>query len=218
MNNLLLILRRDFIIQNKVFSIMKSNIQFLLLSTMCIALVCSERNADLVEYVLVFLVVTIPMTMIISARPIMRYDVSDGTMDLLKLTLDTDTIILSRFCCMFINIFVGFIIAFYFIAMVYALNSEQIIYTIISRFFLLLQVSAFSILIGCIDSYFRSNTEIIAAIIFPLIIPGVMITGMMIYDRAQDYFYISILAGIDFIFVPLALILSSYLLRNIHNL
>lgn len=218
MNKLLFILRRDFIIQNNVFSIMKSNIQFLLLSTMCIALVCSERNTDLVEYVLVFLVVTIPITMIISSRPIIRYDVSDGTIDLLKLTLDTDMIILSRFCCMFINVFIGFIIAFCFITIVYGINLEQVLYTTISRFFLLLQVSALSILIGCIDSYFRSNTEIISAIIFPLIIPGIIISGMMIYDRAQDYFYISILVGIDCIFVPLALILSSYLLRNIHNL
>lgn len=218
MNRLRSIIYRDFILQNRVFHIMKSNIQFLLLSTMCIALVCSERNADLIEYVLIFLVVTIPITMIISSRPIMRYDVADGTMDLLRLTIDTDMIVISRFFCIFFNIFLAFIISFSIISVVYDISVEQIIYTIISRFFLLIQVSALTILIGCIDSYFRSNTEIISAITFPMIVPGIIISGMMIYDRSQDYFYISILAGIDLVFVPIALILSSYLLRNIHNL
>jgi len=81
-----------------------------------------------------------------------------------------------------------------------------------------MQVAALSVLIGCVDSYFRSNTEIISAIIFPLILPGIIISGLMIHDRSQDDLYLTILLGIDLIMIPITLLLSAHLLKNIHNL
>lgn len=217
MHKLLALIQHDFKVQNKIFHVMRSNLQFLLLSVVCVALVYHKRGHELVEHALLFSVISIPISIVISARPMIKHDIHDGTLDLLLMTVGSDYVIISKFICLFINLFIAFLISMPFTSLIYNLSLEQVIFSITSRFFVLIQVASVSLLIGCIESYFRNNTEIISTIAFPLIIPGIIVSGMMIQDRTQDFFYLSILFGVDLIMIPITLFLASYLVSNIHN-
>ncbi len=217
MRNLITLVWQDLQVQNKIFHVMRSNFQFLLLSIICVALVYHKRGHDLAEHALLFSIISIPIAMVISARPIIRHDINDGTLDLLLMTVGSDHVIISKFICLFLNLFIAFLLSLPFTVLLYDLALSEVFYSITSRFFVLIQVAAVALLIGCIESYFRNYTEIISAIAFPMIMPSIIISGMMIHDRTQDFFYLSLLFGVDLVLIPVTLFLASYLVSHIHD-
>ena len=216
MRNFLKLLRQDFKIQNRIFLMIKSNVQFVLLSAICLALLYPNDH-NIAELCLVFLVIITPIATMTTARPIIKADIKDGSMELLLLTFNVWEIVLSKVITIFCSSFIAFLITLPIIAILYSMTLDHMWLNITSRTFLLMQVASVVVLIGCVDSYFRVRTDLVSAVIFPIIIPGIVISGMMFYDRSQDFVYLSILVGIDLIMVPIIVLLSGFLLKNIYN-
>jgi heme exporter protein B len=125
-------------------------------------------------------------------------------------------VVFAKFAAMFVSCLLAFFISIPIIHLLYSMSLEHL-WININRVFVISQTSALSVLIGSINAYFKTNTDIMSVILFPLIMPIIIIHGLMIYDRSQDLLYISALSGINFITIPLFLLASGYLLKNINN-
>ncbi|MES2214456.1 MAG: heme exporter protein CcmB, partial [Pseudomonadota bacterium] len=150
-------------------------------------------------------------------RDIIRSDIADGYMEMLIITTSSPRIVFIKFIALCLNNTLALVISMPFIVISYSLSFDQIMLNLLSRFILLVQISAISLFTGCIEGYFRSNTNLISFILFPLIIPSIIISGMVIYSPESSYLYISILLGFAFIITPIILLLSGYLLKNLYN-
>ncbi len=77
--------------------------------------------------------------------------------------------------------------------------------------------SALTSLIAAIQGYFRSNTNFLAVLIMPLIIPNVVLAGIILQNSAMESLLL-VMLGINMVIIPVAIFLSSYLIKNIYNL
>jgi ABC-type transport system involved in cytochrome c biogenesis permease component len=210
------LLRHEIIIQNRVLHILRYHMQFSILSLICLIFLIPNKE-DMAELGLIFLNLILPLAVISTSRGIIKEDIVDGTMSMLMITTSTSRIICVKFLALFLNNVVALIILMPLIVVFYSLSFDQAMMSIISRITLLAQISSTTILIGCIEGYFRSGTDFISSLLLPITIPGICVSGLMIYCVEKAQLYIGILCGIDLVTMPIILLLSGYLLKNVYN-
>lgn len=192
------------------------NIQFLLLSLLCLFFVF-PKDHDLSILGCVFLIAGLPISIIATSKPIIKQDLEDGSLELYLLTTNVSQIVIAKFCALLICNIITFAIATPIVAILYALTLNQIL-LLLSSSLLLIQISALSLLISCVESYFRSNVNFISSIITPLALPGLIISGLMIHGDLHYLPSLITLIGINLITTPIALLFSGYLIKNIYNI
>lgn len=216
MRRFLSLLCHEILVQNRVHNILRYNVQFILLSLICLIFLY-PREQNIAEFGLIFLIISLPLAAISTTKPIIKTDIADGSMELLLITVGASEVICTKFLSLFLINIAALTISMPFIALFYHLFFDQVIFSAIACILLLVQVSAMSLFVGCIEGYFRSNTDFISSILFPIIIPGIIVSGLMLNAIGQAHLYISLLLGIDLVIVPIILALSVYLLKNVYN-
>lgn len=216
MRNFITLLIHELKIQNRIHSIIRYNLQFLLLGSTAIIFV-HGASTGLAELGIIFTVIALPLSIISTSRGIIKADITDGYMELLMITTSPIKIILIKYLGLLIHNLVALAIAMPLVAIFYSISSWQIFLISIGGSLLLGQITALSLLTSCIEGYFRTNTNIISLVILPLIIPGLIACGLLISGGEQWSVFVGLLGGVDLVIIPLTLLLSEYLMRNIYN-
>lgn len=206
----------ELIIQNRIHSLIRYNLQFLLLGSIAI-IFTHGTSAGLAEFGIIFTVIALPLSIISTTKSIIKADITDGYMELLMITTSPIKIILVKYFSLLTNNLVAFIIALPLIMIFYSITPERMFLVAGGGVLLLGQVTALSLLTSCVEGYFRANTNLISLVILPLIIPGLIACGLLIEGSGQWTVFMSVLGGTDLVLIPLTLVLSEYLARNIYN-
>lgn len=205
----------EILVYHRCYNLIIHNIQFLLLGMICLLFAC-PAGYDKTIFGMIFVISGLPISIIASSAPIIKNDLEDGRLELYLITSNINIIILSKFCALLFCNFVSFTIVVLIMAFLYGMTYHQIFF-LYSSAILLIQISAISLLISSVESYFRGNISMISSLIVPLILPSLIITGIMIHRDLSYYSAMMIVLAITCIITPVTLLFSGYLIRNIHN-
>lgn len=216
LKNFITLLIHELSIQNRIYSIIRYNLQFLLLGSIAI-IFTRGASSGLSEFGIIFTVIALPLSVISTAKSIIKADITDGYMELLMITTSPLKIVLIKYISLLINNLSSFAIALPLVAIFYSLSPWQVFLVASGGALLLAQVTALSLLTSCVEGYFRANTNLISLVILPLIIPGLIACGLLISGGEQWSVFMGVLGGVDLIIIPIIILLSDYLARNIYN-
>lgn len=219
MKNLTKLIIQDLLVQNKVYNTSKYFLMYYVFCLLSITLINSYEN--IVEFGMLFTLICIPLGFLSVLSSIIKCDIEDGFLELLKTIHTSFTIICIKYCALTIAIMGSFIITIPIIYILFNLKLSMLLIVTLCASLLILLSSALSILIGSIQGYFRVNTNFFALILLPLVIPSIILSGMILNHMIHDHIHydlIYILLGIDLIIIPVSLYLSTYLIENIYNI
>ncbi len=215
MSNFFALLKHEIILQNRAYAIIRYNVQFMIFGVICL-IFASPATVNLKSFATSFVIIGLPLSIINASRSIIKSDIYDGSMELLLSSLESIKIAMMKYIALLISNILAFSISIPLIGLFCALYLEQIVSISIVSILLLIQISGLALLTSSIEGYFRTNTEIISLVILPLIIPGIVLSGLSLNQSSNEGF-IWVLLGMDMIITPITIVLSSYLIRNIYN-
>jgi heme exporter protein B len=215
MSKFLISLKWELLVQNKVNNFTKYLFSFFLFCTISIALV--NAHEDIKKFGLIFTVIYIPISLIGFTSQIFKADIEDGSMEFMLLNFSTTKLSLIKYFALFINATLSYLINIPVIYLAFNPSFYELIQITIILFLVLMLACALLILIASVQCYFRSNTNFLPLLIMSMIIPNIIISGLILQDPASVYL-VFILIGINMILIPILIILTSYLVKNIYNL
>jgi heme exporter protein B len=206
---------QEFTVQNKIYNLVKYTLIFFIFCCLSVTLVNSYENIQV--FGIVFSVVCIPLAFISISTYLIKPDIEDGSIELLLISFSSNIVILAKYlalctCCTF-----SFILTAPIIYVVYNIQPYIFVLVLACSLLLLFLSAALIILIASIQGYFRSNTNFLAILILPLIIPNIVLSGVFI-QNPNDLYLLLIMVGINLVVIPPSLYLSGYLVENIYNI
>ena len=214
MNNFFHLLKYELTIYHRNYHLFRHSAYIMLLASIILSIMLSNEASNeytkmtLVLFASVMSTVTIPNHLI-------KTDMQDGTLENLCAFLRPSTIIIAKYCGMIISTGFGILCTLPIIAIFYDLPIYHILYLITIITLILIQIIAIVLLGNIIHAYFKQNTNLILAIIIPLIIPSLIIASMGMSTLKWDFAFI--LLGMDMIFIPSILVLSRYLCAGLYE-
>ncbi len=164
------------------------------------------------------LLIILPLAQMSYTSAIFSQDYTDGTLELQLVTTSADNIVITKFVALSVVSFVSLLLIMPLFCIIYGVEFLSSFKLILTYFLMLLYINGFIILTSAIKAYFSSVCSFISTLIFPLIIPGIICGVLSIFEEDTYIFYISLLVGLNFILVPLTLVMSAFLIRNIYNI
>ncbi|MFK8040385.1 MAG: ABC transporter permease [Rickettsiaceae bacterium] len=213
MRKLLLLIQWEFKLQNKIYNQIKYISLFVLLYIFEIVFI----SVDEIEKFLVLLpTIFIPMSLLSFIHLIFRDDISDGMLEtMLSSSITPGEIIISKYCSVLLNSIISAILYLSLIYIMFNLTFYYFVAFSILSFMMILLISSLLILIGSVQSYFRSNNSLISLLLIPLMIPSFILTSLAF---EQDTFHMILMTfGINCIIIPVNFLLSGFLIKNIYN-
>jgi len=214
MNSLFVLIKHEFIVQNRINNMIKYLLIFFLFCIVSITLINSHE--DINKFGLIFSVICLLISLIGFSSSIFKSDLEDGSLELLLSIVSHDKIILAKFFATFISSTIGIILTLPIIYVFFSQTLTEITFFFISIWLVLILASSLVVLSGSVQCYFRANANFIGTFIMPLLIPNIVMTGMVLQDNNLQLIFIMI--GINLVFLPISFALSSYLIRNIYNI
>lgn len=213
MKQLQTLIRHEFITQNRIYCIIKYLLLFLVFSNLFTLIL--PTNSE--KYSVIFMIIYLPFMFINFSIFIIKPDIEDGTLELLKTTFEIHEIVLAKFGSMFISALIAILLNIPIVSLFLKLNLY--ITLLLSLVLLLLLISTISLvlLISAIQAYFKCNTHFFTAIILPLLIPNLIIAGILLQNQVINLKLLGAMLGINCILSPLSIIFTCYLMRNIYN-
>ncbi|MGX6959703.1 MAG: heme exporter protein CcmB [Rickettsia endosymbiont of Pentastiridius leporinus] len=213
MNNLLILIKREFIIQNRINNMIKYLVIFFLFCIISTTLINSHDNIK--KFSLIFSVICLLISLISFSSTIFKSDLEDGTLEVLLSSISHEKIILAKFFTIFISSMIGVILTLPIIYIFFNHTLKEIVFFFTSVWLVLLLSSNLIVLSASMQSYFKINANFIGIFIMPLLIPNIIMTGLVLQNNNLQLIFIMI--GINLVFLPISFFLSSYLIRNIYN-
>jgi len=214
MTNFLHLLKYELTIYHRSYHLFRHSAYIMLLSSIILSIMLSSESST--TYIKMILII---FGAVISAVTIPSYliksDMQDGSLENMLAISRPSTIITTKYCGMFASVSSGILCTMPIIMLFYGLQASHLLFLLAIMLLILLQVIAIVLLGNVIHAYFRQNTNLILAIIIPLIIPSLIIASMGISTLKGDFVFI--LIGMDMIFVPIILMLSGYLCASLHE-
>ena len=214
MTNFWKLLKYEITIYHRSYHLLRHSAYIMLLSSVILSIMISnEVNSDYTKMTLIL------FGSIISASTIPSYlvksDMQDGSLENLFTILSPSTIIMAKYCGMVMSVGAGILCTLPIIMLFYDLQAGHMLFLSSVMTLILFQVIAIVLLGNIIHAYFKQNTNMILAIIIPLIIPSLIIASIGISTLKIDFIFI--LLGMDMIFIPIILLLSSYLSTSLYE-
>ncbi|WP_341786939.1 heme exporter protein CcmB [Rickettsia endosymbiont of Cantharis rufa] len=214
MNNLFVLIKHEFIVQNRINNIIKYLVIFFLFCIISTVLINSEK--DITKFGLIFSVICLLISLIGFSSVIFKSDLEDGSLELLLSIVSHEKIILAKFFAIFISSTVGLVLVLPVIYVFFDQTLLEIIFFFISVWMILVLSSSLVVLSGSVQCYFKKNANFVGTFIMPLLIPNIIMTGLILQDNNLRLIFIMI--GINLVFLPVSFFLSSYLIKNIYNI
>ncbi|MCC8417339.1 MAG: heme exporter protein CcmB [Rickettsia endosymbiont of Bryobia graminum] len=215
MTKLLQLIKWEYLIQNRINNLTKYLFIFFLFCLISTALINNQENIQ--KFGIIFSVIFLPIALISFSQIIFKNDIEDGNLELLLSNFTENEIIISKFLAILLIAISSVMFNMPIIYILFDIKAEIIFLIAVTVILLLILASALLILIGSIQSYFRSNTNLLSILIMPILIPSIIFTGLIIQNHGNTN-YIFVMVGINIIFLPIILYLSSYLIKNIYNI
>lgn len=208
------LLKFELLIYNRSYHLIRSNIYILLLSSIVFSMVLPEEF--LTQHVkmlmcffgVIFASLTVPHYLV-------KIDLQDGSLETLISTISSRKIFLAKYLALTASLMISILLAMIFISIFFAFSIAEMVYLLSLICVTIFQISAFIMLANIVHAYFRRNTNMLIALIIPLVIPTVILGGAGI--ETLNFDFIMILLGIDMIIVPIIFFLSSYLLKHLFD-
>ncbi|HJD59393.1 MAG TPA: heme exporter protein CcmB [Rickettsia endosymbiont of Omalisus fontisbellaquei] len=214
MNNLFVLIKHEFIVQNRINNMIKYLVIFFLFCLISTVLINSEK--DITKFGLIFSVICLLISLIGFSSVIFKSDLEDGSLELLLSIVSHEKIILAKFFAIFISSTVGLVFVLPIIYVFFDQTLLEIIFFFISVWMILVLSSSLVVLSGSVQCYFKKNANFVGTFIMPLLIPNIIMTGLILQDNNLRLIFIMI--GINLVFLPVSFFLSSYLIKNIYNI
>ncbi|HJD58050.1 MAG TPA: heme exporter protein CcmB [Rickettsia endosymbiont of Ceroptres masudai] len=214
MNNLFVLIKREFIVQNRINNIIKYIVIFFLFCIISTVLINSAR--DINKFGLIFSVICLLISLISFSAVIFKSDLEDGSLELLLSIVSHEKIILAKFFAIFISSTIGMILTLPIIYIFFDQTLFEVMFFFISVWMMLVLSSSLVVLSGSVQCYFKKNANFVGTFIMPLLIPNIIMTGLILQDNNLQLIFIMI--GINLVFLPISFFLSSYLIKNIYNI
>jgi len=215
MNKLILLVKWEYLIQNRINNLSKYLFVFFLFCLFSTSLI--NDQTDIKKFGVIFSVIFFPIALIGFSQMIFKQDIEDGSLELLLSSCTSTELIISKFFTILISSLTSSILNMPIIYLIFDLDILFLIYLFISLTLLLVLSSALLILITSIQSYFRSNTNLLAILIMPLLIPSIILTGLVL-QNPENIKLIFVMIGINMLLLPIIFYLASYLINNIYNI
>ena len=201
-------------IMNRTYHLIRHNIYMLLLFSIIFSMVLPEQFVS--QYIkmlicffgVVFASLTVPHYLV-------KIDMQDGFLETLITSVPTIKICAAKYLALTCSLLLSAIFSMVFISIFFAFSWLEILYLSLLIIIAIFQLSGVIMLGNIVHSYFRRNTNMLIALITPLIIPTIIIGGSGL--ETLNFDLIMILLGIDLIIIPIIFFLSSYLLSNLYE-
>ncbi|MFP3012896.1 MAG: heme exporter protein CcmB [Rickettsia sp.] len=214
MNNLFLLVKREFIVQNRINNMIKYLVIFFLFCLISTVLINSQK--DITKFGLIFSVICLLISLIGFSSIIFKTDLEDGSLELLLSIVSHEKIILAKFFAIFISSTIGMILTLPIIYIFFDQTLFEVMFFFISVWMMLVLSSSLVVLSGSVQCYFKKNANFIGMLIMPLLIPNIIMIGLILQGNNLQLIFIMI--GVNLIFLPFSFFLSSYLIKNIYNI
>lgn len=214
MSNLFLLIKREFIVQNRINNMIKYLVIFFLFCLISTVLINSQK--DITKFGLIFSVICLLISLIGFSAVIFKSDLEDGSLELLLSIVSHEKIILAKFFAIFISSTIGMILTLPIIYIFFDQTLFEVMFFFISVWMMLVLSTSLVVLSGSVQCYFKKNANFVGTFIMPLLIPNIIMTGLILQDNNLQLIFIMI--GINLVFLPISFFLSSYLIKNIYNI
>lgn len=214
MNRFFKLLSWELLTQNKVNNLVKYLFALFLFCTLCIALANTHENIG--KFGVIFSVIYIPIALLGFSIHIFKSDLEDGSLEVLLTSFSSNEIILAKFTALYLNSLLASFLNLPIIFLAFDPHSSVLIKLAITTSLELMLACALIILIGSVQSYFRSNTNFLPQLLMSFILPAVIFSGLAI-ENAGEHYFVFILVGINMVLIPTMLTLAAYLTRNIYG-
>ncbi|WP_341764511.1 heme exporter protein CcmB [Candidatus Tisiphia endosymbiont of Beris chalybata] len=214
MKRLIQLIKWEYLIQNRINNLTKYLIIFFLFCAFSLTLINDQEN--LTKFGVMFSIILLPLALVSCSHIIFTQDLEDGNLELLFTNFTEHEIIISKFLTI---CFIAISSAMFNMPIIYFffnIELETFIHMVITLILLLILASALLILIAAIQSYFRSNANLLSVLIMPLLIPSIVLGGI-ITQNPNNISLAFCMVGINIVLLPIILYLASYLIRNIYN-
>ncbi|WP_341752006.1 MULTISPECIES: heme exporter protein CcmB [unclassified Candidatus Tisiphia] len=215
MHKLVQLIKWEYLIQNRINNLSKYLFIFFLFCIFSTALI--NDQADIKKFGVIFSVIFLPIALIGFSSLILKQDVEDGSLELLLSSFSESEIVTSKLFAIFFSSLTSSLLNIPIIYIIFDLDLTTVTYLFITLTLLLTLSSSLLVLIGSIQSYFRSNTNLLAILIMPLLIPNIILTGLVL-QNLENISLIFVMIGINMLLLPTIFYLSSYLIKNIYNI
>lgn len=215
MHKLVQLIKWEYLIQNRINNLSKYLFIFFLFCIFSTALI--NDQADIKKFGAIFSVIFLPIALIGFSSLILKQDVEDGSLELLLSSFSESEIVTSKLFAIFFSSLTSSLLNIPIIYIIFDLDLITVTYLFITLTLLLTLSSSLLVLIGSIQSYFRSNTNLLAILIMPLLIPNIILTGLVL-QNLENISLIFVMIGINMLLLPTIFYLSSYLIKNIYNI
>jgi heme exporter protein B len=209
------LLYREFLIQNKIYSLTKYTILFF---GFCIVST-SVVNApdDIQKFGLIFSVIYIPLAFLGLASNLIKPEMDDGSLEYLLVSTSALKVILAKFLILAGNTIFSFVLILPFIKIFFNTSVNELPVIALIAILLIAISSALIILIASIQSYFKYNTNFLVILVMPLVIPHIILSGILIQNH-QEIYLLVIMLGINLVIIPPVIYLAGYLINNIYDI
>ena len=205
----------EFMVQNRSNNLVRYSFIFFIFYPLSISFISSQDN--ITEFGLLCLIISLPLCFINISNNLIKPDMEDGSLEMLLITHLPWQIAAAKYIAVCIAVLAGFFLATPVIYFIFNLDIRtQTLIVAVS--FLLITISAsLGCLIASMECYFKSNTNLLALIVMPMIIPSIILAGITL--GGEDYKgIILIMLGVNLSVIPIFLYFSSYLIENIYNI
>lgn len=206
-------LKSEIIILNKTYCITLNLLFTLLLPSTCLPLMLPYELLKQITPILIAIILSIHLSHIIAT--IIKQEINDGTIELLLTIAKPSRIILLKFSALLFSSAVTLFILLPIMNVFFHYNGLTLCVFFILFLLLVINVSAISLLIAVMQSYFYTNTQFILSFIIPILTPYLIIFGLITYD--YNYSLLLIELGLTMVLLPIMLVMSSYLIKNIYK-
>jgi len=208
------LLKFELLVYNRSYHLIRNNIYALLLSSVVFSIAMpGDVMTNYIKMLMcfwgvVFSSLTIPHYLI-------KSDLQDGFLETLLCSASPIKIVVSKYLALTLSLIISMLISIGFMVLFFSFSNKETLYLLLLMTLAILQIAAFILLGNIVHSYFRSNTNLLIALILPLVIPTLIIGASALETLRFDF--VMILLGIDMVTIPTTFFLSSYLLSNLYD-
>lgn len=212
---MLKLIKYEFVIQNKIYHLSKYFVIFFLFSLTSITIVNSYEKIS--TFGAVLSIVLIPLALIGLSSNFLRPELENGELEMMLTSFAPLKITLAKYVALFLCTMIGFMLNLPIIYLLFDFVLNKLLLIAVCGVFLAASSCAIILLLATVQCYFRNNTNFLATLLLPLIIPTIILSGIALQDSSEVSILL-ILLGVNLILVPTAIYLSSYLIANIYNI
>jgi heme exporter protein B len=208
------LLKFEILIHNRSYQIVRNCAYVMLLSTIIFPLMMHDVIGN-IHHKMIIYIIGLTFAVISIPHYLIKIDIDDGSLEILLSVMNPHQIIYAKYCALITNLTLAAAIAMLFSSIFLGLSDKELIYLGAIAMLLLLQFTAFILLMNVIHAYFKSSTSFIITLVLPLIIPSLIISGLALETFNIDF--VMILLGVDMAIIPIICFMSAYLLSNLYN-